>query len=114
MGENNFDMDVNDYVKQAYEHKKWAFVSDVARFWILYRHGGIYLDTDVELLRSPLPLIERGAVFRYGKNWEACGRCTGMRHGGTGKRPFVERDIDLLRYNFFFTKRLAEYDPDGV
>lgn len=49
--ENNFDVNMNNYVKQAYENKKWAFVSDFARLWILYNYGGIYFDVDVELLK---------------------------------------------------------------
>ena len=40
------------YVQQAYEAKKWAFVSDYVRLWALYNFGGIYLDTDVELIKS--------------------------------------------------------------
>ena len=50
--ESNFDVSQNNYVKEAYEAKKYAFVSDFARFDILYREGGIYLDTDVEILRN--------------------------------------------------------------
>lgn len=49
--ESNFDINYNLYVKQAYEQKKWAFVSDVARLHILYYVGGIYMDTDVELIK---------------------------------------------------------------
>ena len=40
------------YVQEAYEVKKWAFVSDYARLDIVYNYGGVYLDTDVELLKS--------------------------------------------------------------
>lgn len=50
--EDNFDIECCPYVKQAYENKKWAFVSDYCRFWVLYNYGGVYLDTDVELLKS--------------------------------------------------------------
>lgn len=50
--ESNYDISWSPYMVQAYEHKKWGFVPDVARLDILYRHGGIYLDTDVELIRS--------------------------------------------------------------
>ena len=50
--ESNFDIHCCKYVEQAYEAKKWAFVSDYCRFFVLYNYGGIYLDTDVELLKS--------------------------------------------------------------
>lgn len=49
--ENNFDVNYCLYTQQAYKEKKWAFVSDVARFKILNNFGGLYLDTDVELLK---------------------------------------------------------------
>ena len=50
--ESNFDINVVPYVREAYLHKKWAFVSDYCRFYVLYNYGGVYLDADVELLRS--------------------------------------------------------------
>lgn len=50
--ENNFDITENQYCKEAYEAKKWAFVSDYARLKILYENGGIYMDTDVEVCKS--------------------------------------------------------------
>ncbi len=49
--EDNYDVFVNDYCREAYENKMWAFVSDYARHDILYQYGGVYLDTDVELLK---------------------------------------------------------------
>lgn len=58
--ESNFDLSCCQYVKEAYDARKWAFVSDYARFWILYNFGGIYLDTDVELLKSLEPIITQG------------------------------------------------------
>lgn len=51
--EDSFDVTSNVYIKQAYEQKKWAFVSDYARAKILFEQGGFYLDTDMEL-RMPL------------------------------------------------------------
>ena len=50
--EDNYDVNKNDYMRKAYEEGKWAFVVDYARFDILNRFGGVFLDTDVELLRS--------------------------------------------------------------
>ena len=48
--EDNFDITAVQYMQEAYEAKKWAFVSDVARLMIIHRYGGIYLDTDVEIV----------------------------------------------------------------
>ena len=50
--EDNFDINYNRYTKQAYDAKKYAFVSDVARLYALYTEGGVYLDTDVEVFKS--------------------------------------------------------------
>ena len=50
--EENYDINSCAYMKEAYEQKKYAFASDYARFDLLYKYGGIYLDTDVELLKS--------------------------------------------------------------
>ena len=49
--ESNFDLHYNRYVKEAYESRKWAFVSDVVRLYALYEYGGIYLDADVEICK---------------------------------------------------------------
>lgn len=51
--ESNFNIDLFPYVRQAYDSKKYAFVSDVARLYALVSEGGIYMDTDAELLKRP-------------------------------------------------------------
>ncbi len=61
--EDNFNVNIIPYTQQAYEAKKYAFVSDYARFWILYHFGGIYFDTDVELIKRIDDIIERGAFM---------------------------------------------------
>lgn len=64
--EENFDISAAPlYVRQAYEAKKWAFVSDYARLRILYDNGGIYYDTDVELVKSPEHLLAYSAWFGF-------------------------------------------------
>lgn len=50
--EDCFDINCTAYVRQAYERKKYAFVSDYVRFWVLYRYGGLYFDTDVEVIKA--------------------------------------------------------------
>ena len=50
--EDNFDVNQNQYVKEAYEAKKFAFVTDYVRLYALYHEGGIYMDTDVEVIGS--------------------------------------------------------------
>lgn len=58
--EDNFDITMFQYTYEAYNKKKFAFVSDVARFWILYHHGGIYFDVDVELLKPLTEVVSNG------------------------------------------------------
>ena len=56
--EKNFSIeDAPIYVSEAYEHGKWAFVSDYVRLWALEQYGGVYFDTDVQVLRSFEPLL---------------------------------------------------------
>lgn len=50
--EDNFDLDLYPYTREAYEKRKYAFVTDVVRLYALYHEGGIYMDTDVEVLQS--------------------------------------------------------------
>lgn len=58
--EDNFDVNMIPYTAEAYQAKKYAFVSDFARFWILYHYGGVYFDTDVEVIRPMEDILERG------------------------------------------------------
>ena len=59
--ENNYDVRKIPYIAQAYDTKKYAFVSDYARFDILYQYGGIYFDTDVEIISSLDKILAHGA-----------------------------------------------------
>lgn len=61
--EENFDLDSCAYVKEAYEAKKWAFVSDYARFEILYKYGGLYFDTDVEVIKPLDDILLKGSFM---------------------------------------------------
>ena len=63
--EDIFDVNIIPYTAEAYQAKKYAFVSDYARFWILYRYGGIYFDTDVEVIRPIDDIIERGNFMGF-------------------------------------------------
>ena len=58
--ESNFDVRSVPYVSQAYDAGKYAFVSDYARFCILHAHGGIYFDTDVEVVSPIDDILETG------------------------------------------------------
>lgn len=61
--ETNFNIQICPYTQEAYQEKKWAFVSDYARFWILYNYGGLYFDTDVELIKPVSHIITKGSFM---------------------------------------------------
>lgn len=58
--ESNFNVYYNQYTSEAYKAKKYAYVSDYVRFWVLYNEGGIYFDTDVEIIRPLDDIIAKG------------------------------------------------------
>lgn len=66
--ESNFDVNCCAYVKEAYEAKKYAFVSDYARFYVLYQEGGLYFDTDVEVIKKLDHIIAAGNFMGYEKS----------------------------------------------
>lgn len=63
--ERNFDINSNEYVKQAYDEKKFAYVSDYARIKALYQYGGIYMDTDVMVYRSFNNLLDNKCILGF-------------------------------------------------
>lgn len=84
--EDNIDISCIGYMQEAYEEKAWGFVSDVARLQIIYEHGGIYLDTDVEILKSFDTLLHHTAFMgmedgRFNKKNVALGLGFGAEKG---------------------------------
>lgn len=63
--ESNFDIMQYDYLKWCHDNKKWAFLSDLARLLIIYQEGGIYYDTDVELIKKPDQLLKNEAFYGF-------------------------------------------------
>lgn len=60
--EDNFDLDLYPYTREAYDNRKFAFVTDVVRLYALYHEGGIYMDTDVEVIK-PLDKLLHHTAF---------------------------------------------------
>ena len=63
--ESNFDVNMIPYTAEAYKQKKYAFVSDYARFWIIYHYGGLYFDTDVEVIKPLDGIIVKGNFMGF-------------------------------------------------
>lgn len=103
--ESNFDIHCCKYVEEAYNAKKWAFVSDVARLYALVNYGGIYMDTDVEVLKPLDDLLMYEAVSGF----EAKDRIpTGLMACQEGQSIFKEL---LQEYgNACFIKGDGSYD----
>ena len=100
--EDNFDVNRNAFLTWAYNNKKWAFVSDYVRMYALYMYGGIYLDTDVELLKG---LDDLRYQYAY-MGMEASGSInSGVGMGTTPKNPVIKEIMDyydnLTDENFF-------------
>lgn len=101
---NRFDINTSIWVKQAFEKKKYAFAADYIRFYALYHMGGIYLDSDVEILKSfddmlDLPYfigaeksqIPEAAVIGAEKGCDWIGKCLEYYNN----RPFIKEDGSL-------------------
>lgn len=89
--EDNFDVNFCDYTRRAYQEKKYGFVADAARLKIIYEHGGVYLDTDVELRRPLDELVNCSAWFGYGTKTEIN---TGSGFGAVAGEPVVKALLD--------------------
>lgn len=101
--EDNFDISAAPlYVQQAYEAKKWAFVTDYVRLQVVYEYGGIYLDTDVELLKKPNQLQKYHAFFAFEE--KTC-IATGLGFGAEQRSQIIAEmlndysDISFIKEN---------------
>lgn len=63
--ENNFDLSSNRFLKEAYESGNFAFSSDIIRLMVLIEYGGIYVDADVEFIKSLDDLLDNNAFVGY-------------------------------------------------
>jgi len=124
--EKNFDIENSaPFVKQAYEQRKWAFVADYIRTQVLYEHGGVYFDTDMEILGKVDRFFEKPAFM--GKEYEGDERemvCAGVMYFSKKHDPFLRKMLDFydnikhfntgLMYSYaipkVITRILDEYD----
>lgn len=106
--EDNFDINCCQYISDAYKRKKYAFVSDYVRFYVLYQHGGIYLDTDVELLKSLDEILANGAFMGCENSAVVGGKhvrlnvAPGLGIGAEAGSPFFKEMIDMYNELSFF------------
>lgn len=98
----NFDVTRNTYCREAYEAKKWAFVSDYARLKIIFDNGGIYLDTDVEMIRDITPLVAGGVGFIGFQNPIQVN--TGLGFAAAPNNAYVKQMLEMYEKRCFFTQ----------
>lgn len=89
--EDNFSIEENIYLKEAYQMKKWAFVSDYVRLKVLYEYGGIYMDTDVEVLKPLDELLYYNAFSGF----ESKNKIPTATMGARKRNPWIK---ELLNY----------------
>lgn len=88
--ESNFDLDLYPYTQEAYDHKKFAFVTDVVRLYALYNYGGIYMDTDVELVKNLDSILQYSGVSGFeSTEWIPTGLMASCKH-----HPLVKEWLD--------------------
>lgn len=109
--ERNFNVDSIPFTAQAYEAGKYAFVSDYARFKVLYDHGGVYFDTDVELVAPIDDIVERGAFMgcekpAWSDEFHESGVAPGLGMGAPAGMPLLLTMLDLY-------STLSFREPDG-
>ncbi|MBR0314078.1 MAG: glycosyl transferase [Bacteroidales bacterium] len=98
--EDNFNVNSIPYTKDAYQAGKYAFVSDYARFRVLYNNGGIYFDVDVEVIKPIDDLVEKGPIWAFEID------------GNKGKKPSLAGGLCLAaeKGNPYYGKILEEYE----
>ncbi len=108
--ESNFDVDCIPYVREAYRAGKYAFVSDYARFKILYEEGGLYFDTDVQVIKPLDDIIARGSFMGCQNKYhnivvpEKLGINPGLGLGVYPGHHFYKEMLDLYRKLVFINK----------
>ena len=119
--EDSFDLSLYPYAREAYEARKFAFVSDVARLYALKQFGGLYLDTDVLVYKSFDPLLDYPAFAGFeGSKHCPVGTCVMASEAGGAwvskqladyeGRRFIKEDgsYDLTTNVTFITRRMIE------
>lgn len=94
---NNIDISKNAYIREAYNAKKYAFISDYIRLYVLYNYGGIYMDTDVKVLKSFDDLLGNKAFMGF----ESLDRVATCIIGAESKNYIIKEMLDLYNKRSF-------------
>ncbi len=103
--ETNFDIHIAPFVYEAYRSKKWAFVSDYARLWILYNFGGVYFDTDIELIKPMDEIVQKGCYMGREFSLYSAGLLINLGLGAAAvKRMVVYEDLLNIYQKMHFVR----------
>ena len=102
--ENNFDIDSHPFVKAAYKAKKWAYVSDYIRAYVIYKYGGIYLDTDILVLDNFDRFLNNRAFVGFENPQYPFTAVFGAEPGHPLVKDMIEYYDRLDEYKFDFEK----------
>jgi mannosyltransferase OCH1-like enzyme len=100
--ESNFDVDSIPYSRDAYRQGKYAYVSDYARFCILYQYGGLYFDTDVEVVKPFHPIIAHGAFMGIEQDGLTISVAPGLALGVEAGHELYKELIERYQYSSFY------------
>lgn len=106
-----FEKIKNEYSQQAYENKKWAFVSDYIRLYALYHYGGIYLDTDVEITQNMDKFLSNNFFSGFEVYKNKYSPITAVM-GAVPGSLIIEDLLDYYRTNSFITKNGYDVTPN--
>lgn len=101
--ESNFDINICAYVREAYKTKNWAYVSDYARFYVLNKYGGVYLDTDVELLKPIDSIIQKGPFFAL-ETSDFNSVAPGLGMASNANNDILKKILDMYNNEHFILK----------
>lgn len=108
--ENNFNINCNDYVKKAYKMKKWAFVTDYVRLFVLYNNGGVYMDTDVEVFKPFDKLLNNNAFTGF----ENIGYPVTATMGSVKENELIKEMLDYYADKEFIWKEYPQMETNTV
>lgn len=106
LNESNFDINESLYAKEAYEAKKYAFVSDYVRLKTIYDNGGVYFDVDIELIKDMHEIIDKGPYLGC-ENGEVIN--TGLGFAAEPGNKIIKKMLDEYEGKHFF-KENGELD----
>ena len=94
--EDNFDVESTPYTRYCYHNKKWAYLSDFARLAVVYQNGGVYFDTDVEVLKSIDSLLYYDVFFALEDSYTIA---TGLGFGACAKNKYILAMMDQYMFD---------------